>query len=574
MDFTSFDARQTGLSSYGFAVGSAGIGLTCMAIVAGSGNPLVKRTVDDWVSAPTTVMVTPNANGFLCQQGFDVGGGVCLVNRRDNTGGTGRTLNVFRSTDSGATWALAQALLTYNIGADEVKRMSPFARLGNGNLLINMGYNDFAGASIAVSEVFQSVDGGVSWSSIADLVAQGVFDPLSPLTIDGDAFLDMVVLDDGTTVIGTFLNQVWRSANSGVTWTLVATGTLDAAVTSAVLCPLGSGVVLALAMVTPAGTLRVYRTSDSGATWAQVGTIASANWTSNSRGRQNAKKYAANSAFAVLDDTSAASRPTVYFTEDAGATWTKAFQATGTVSGTALIIPSNSHAGFFGNSGFWFDPAAPAQIAVSKSKDGLFLQGQQATYEIVVSNPGIAGSGGDATNVVLTDTLPGNGGLVWETAETTQGTCAIVDNVLTCQLGTIAAGESVTVRVFSTAVTPLEACVAQPNAAAIATADGDLEAEDSGTLFCTDFCPPRMVSTGQAPVGGTVAVDEAATSVTIAGEFTEPYQVRAQASWMTQVSITNPSFGGFTAHFSAAAPAGATLFYVVLQPNPNVCVEA
>ena len=51
-------------------------------------------------------------------------------------------------------------------------------------------------------------------------------------------------------------------------------------------------------------------------------------------------------------------------------------------------------------------------------------------------------------NVLLTDALPGNGGLVWASAVPTQGFCApIVGNLLNCSLGNIPAQGSVTVAV-------------------------------------------------------------------------------------------------------------------------------
>jgi uncharacterized repeat protein (TIGR01451 family) len=138
-------------------------------------------------------------------------------------------------------------------------------------------------------------------------------------------------------------------------------------------------------------------------------------------------------------------------------------------------------------------PPPPAQLAVVKTPDGgTFNQGAQVSYTIVVSNPAAAGSS-SATNVTLADALPGNGGLVWQTATTSQGTCVspIVGNNLSCSLGTIAPGGSVTVTVTSTATTPDAACQSQPNAAAIATS-GSLTAQDSGSLSCTPPPPPGL----------------------------------------------------------------------------------
>src|SRR5262249_53330557 len=112
--------------------------------------------------------------------------------------------------------------------------------------------------------------------------------------------------------------------------------------------------------------------------------------------------------------------------------------------------------------------------------ESVFTQGSQVSFTIVVSN--LSPSGGPtATGVQLTDVLPGNGGLVWETASTTQGSCAnpIAGNTLSCNLGDIAPGGAVMVTVTSGSTTPAAACQDQPNPAAIATS-GNLKVQDSG----------------------------------------------------------------------------------------------
>jgi uncharacterized repeat protein (TIGR01451 family) len=142
-----------------------------------------------------------------------------------------------------------------------------------------------------------------------------------------------------------------------------------------------------------------------------------------------------------------------------------------------------------------FVPVAGLQVV--KSPDGSsFNQGSQVSFTIVVSNPGP----GTASNVVLTDQLPSNGGLVWQTATPSKGSCTIgaggdPANFLRCNLGNIQPGaaNAVTVTVTSTATTPAAACTSQPNPAANATADGGLKATDSGSLTCTP--PPTNLQT-------------------------------------------------------------------------------
>jgi uncharacterized repeat protein (TIGR01451 family) len=135
----------------------------------------------------------------------------------------------------------------------------------------------------------------------------------------------------------------------------------------------------------------------------------------------------------------------------------------------------------------------PPQLKVVKTPDnGNFTQGSQVSFTMVVSNPAPSGAS-SATNVQLTDALPTSGGLTWTSSTTTQGSCSITNNNLSCSLGTIAPGGSVTVAVYSPASTPAAACQSQPNPAAIATADGGLTAQDSGSLTCTPP-PPCTIS--------------------------------------------------------------------------------
>jgi uncharacterized repeat protein (TIGR01451 family) len=114
--------------------------------------------------------------------------------------------------------------------------------------------------------------------------------------------------------------------------------------------------------------------------------------------------------------------------------------------------------------------------------NSVFQSGAQVSFSIVVTNTGAL-----ADDITLTDTLPGNGGLVWQTATPSQGSCVnpIVGNALSCNLGTVAAGASVTITVTSTATTPAAACQDQPNAAAIATDTHGNTAQDNGFLTCT-----------------------------------------------------------------------------------------
>jgi uncharacterized repeat protein (TIGR01451 family) len=184
---------------------------------------------------------------------------------------------------------------------------------------------------------------------------------------------------------------------------------------------------------------------------------------------------------------------------------------------------------------------ANPQLSVVKTPDnGTFMQGSQVSFTIVVSNPAAAGSG-SATNVTLTDQLPGNGGLVWSNVTTSQGSCTtpIVGNLLNCTLGTIAPQGSVTVTVTSGPTTPAAACQSQPNPVALATADGGLSAQDSGALTCT--LPGPQLSVVKTPDNGFFAVG-AQVSFTIV--VSNPAAVGSGSATNVTLSDQLPGNGG------------------------------
>jgi uncharacterized repeat protein (TIGR01451 family) len=161
--------------------------------------------------------------------------------------------------------------------------------------------------------------------------------------------------------------------------------------------------------------------------------------------------------------------------------------------------------------------AHPPHLTVAKTpKTGTFASGSQLTYTVVVSNDGAAGS--VAHNVKLNDTLPGNGGLTWQTATPTQGACTITSNVLHCDLGDIAQGSQVTVTITSTSTTPAAACQDQPNPAANATDNEGDSATDSGDQTCippaTGIIAPTSTTCEQVRDGTAATLGQINYSVT------------------------------------------------------------
>lgn len=101
----------------------------------------------------------------------------------------------------------------------------------------------------------------------------------------------------------------------------------------------------------------------------------------------------------------------------------------------AFEIPS-------GTCGFGGNPAGEgADLSLSKTGPAYAMSGGTISYQLVVDNAGPA----DATNVVVTDTLPAGETLVSATAS--QGSCT---GSVTCNLGTVANGGSATITIVAT----------------------------------------------------------------------------------------------------------------------------
>ncbi len=83
-----------------------------------------------------------------------------------------------------------------------------------------------------------------------------------------------------------------------------------------------------------------------------------------------------------------------------------------------------------------------ADLAVSKTDfPDPVVAGNELTYFLTVTNNGPD----NATGVILTDTLPTS--VVFVSSTPSQGSCGVVDNIVTCELGAIAAHETATVRI-------------------------------------------------------------------------------------------------------------------------------
>ena len=128
--------------------------------------------------------------------------------------------------------------------------------------------------------------------------------------------------------------------------------------------------------------------------------------------------------------------------------------------------------------------------------------GDPIGYTITVTNSGQ----GAATNVVVTDTLPTNGGLSWTIdGGTGAQDCSITNGVLTCTFPSIAAGASVTVHLSSPTTTATCGTVVN-TASATSSNDGSPSTGPvSITVDCPDVQVVKTADNGTINAGDTAA---------------------------------------------------------------------
>ena len=156
-------------------------------------------------------------------------------------------------------------------------------------------------------------------------------------------------------------------------------------------------------------------------------------------------------------------------------------------------------------------PAGPAtaDLALTKadSPDPVFSGGPQLTYTLTVTNNGPD----EATNVVLTDTLPA--GVAFESSTPGTDTCSENAGVVTCNLGSLALDASATVSIVVTPAAVVEPTVITNNATVTANENDPTPGNNAVSETTTVNAPVSdmmvdIVATPTDPsVGETVTYD-------------------------------------------------------------------
>ncbi|CAN5731717.1 hypothetical protein BH23GEM9_BH23GEM9_20440 [soil metagenome] len=124
--------------------------------------------------------------------------------------------------------------------------------------------------------------------------------------------------------------------------------------------------------------------------------------------------------------------------------------------------------------------------------------GQTLTYTLTVQNP--ASGSGPATGVIVRDTLPG--GVTFSSAQSSEGSCTQAGVAVTCTIGAMAAGTSVTI---SIAVVPTQTGTIA-NIASVSSTETDQNAADNravlSTVIAAASAPPNLLLLKSATPAG------------------------------------------------------------------------
>lgn len=68
-----------------------------------------------------------------------------------------------------------------------------------------------------------------------------------------------------------------------------------------------------------------------------------------------------------------------------------------------------------------------------------------------------------------------------------------------------------------------------------------------------------------AAAGRTVSVSQGAVTLSVAGVFLVPYQVKPMPNWLTDADVRNKTATGYDVGFNLAAPANAEVDLIEVQ---------
>jgi uncharacterized repeat protein (TIGR01451 family) len=157
---------------------------------------------------------------------------------------------------------------------------------------------------------------------------------------------------------------------------------------------------------------------------------------------------------------------------------------------------------------------APNMMVAKSADNGTVSAGSAIGFTVTITNPGNSTNTGTATNVSVTDPLPGGSGVSWTIATQSGTACSITGTAptqsLSCTFTSFAPGASYSVHI--TSGTDFASCATYPNTATVGAGNqtGTVKSTASTTVQCpglaiTKTADATPVSTG-TPIGFVVTV--------------------------------------------------------------------
>jgi uncharacterized repeat protein (TIGR01451 family) len=219
-----------------------------------------------------------------------------------------------------------------------------------------------------------------------------------------------------------------------------------------------------------------------------------------------------------------------------------------------------------------FNAATPTLTLTKAADAGSVSAGTAIGYTLTVTNT----SSTSAFNVVLTDTLPTNGGLAW-TVNPASAACNIANGVLTCNFGTIAGNGSASVHI-SSPTTSATCGSAVSNTASVTSSNGGSATSGAPTTItvnCPNLSVTKVADAGSvsagSDIGYTITVTNSGAGAATGVTLTDSLPANSGLTWAE--SPDNPncgiSNGVLTCNFGTLAANGGSASVHISSPTTS-----